>query len=143
MTVERETSGSGLRTVLVADDSPVFRTLAVETLKGHGLEVLEAADGSEAFRVLEARRPQLVILDAFMPMVTGFEVLKRLRDASPDYHPVVFVVTAVYKNRRWEAETRSQYKVAEYLEKPLEPEDLVRAIERHFPEFLGPGDATP
>ena len=131
------------RTVLVADDSRVFRALTADTLSGHGLEVLEAADGREALRILESKRPQLVILDALMPMVSGFEVLEKLREMAPDYHPVIFVVTAVYKSRRWESETKSQYKVAEYIEKPIEPEDLVKAIARHFPEFLGLGVAKP
>ncbi|OYV95822.1 MAG: hypothetical protein B7Z68_06610 [Acidobacteria bacterium 21-70-11] len=50
---------------------------------------------------------------------------------------MIFIVTAVYKSRRWESEARLQYQVHEYLEKPLEPEDLLKAIGRHFPEFLG------
>jgi CheY-like chemotaxis protein len=132
-----------LERVLVADDSRIFRALTAETLRGYGLEVLEAANGSEALQVLVAKRPELVILDALMPMMSGFEVMERLRDAAPDYHPVIFIVTAVYKSRRWEAETKSQYRVAEYLEKPIEPEDLVKAIARHFPELLAPGDGTP
>ena len=143
MTDGQENHHASLDMVLVADDSRVFRALTVDTLQGHGLEVLEAADGREALHILESKRPQLVILDALMPMVSGFEVLEKLREMAPDYHPVIFVVTAVYKSRRWESETKSQYKVAEYLEKPIEPEDLVKAIARHFPEFLGLGVAKP
>jgi CheY-like chemotaxis protein len=131
-----ETRGS-LQRVVVADDSRVFRAITCETLRQHGLEVIEAADGSEALQILVAKRPQLVILDALMPMVSGFAVMDKLPEMAPDYHPVIFFVTAVYKSRRWEAEARKKYKVAEYLEKPIEPEDLVRAIARHFPGFLG------
>ncbi len=130
-------TGQILTRVLVADDSRVFRILICETLRGHGLEVVEAEDGSEALQVLLEQRPQLAILDALMPVASGFDVMDKLKAAAPDYHPVIFVVTAVYKSRRWAAEARKTYNVAEYMEKPVEPEDLIKAIAHHFPDFAG------
>jgi len=126
-----------LNRVLVADDSRVFRTLISEVLREHGLQVVQAADGREALDTALSQRPDLLILDALMPLMSGFDVISKMREATQDYRPVVFIVTAVYKSRRWESEARRQYRVDEYLEKPLEPEDLVKAIGRHFPEFLG------
>jgi len=70
-----------------------------------------------------------------MPLVSGFDVLESLRTSTEDYQPVVFMVTAVDKSRRWEANTKRDFQVAEYLEKPFEPDDLVHAISRHFPGF--------
>ena len=127
-----------LRSVLVADDSRIFRALVAEVLRENGLEVFEAANGREALDVALANRPQLAVLDALMPYLSGFDVLSKLREKVPDYRPVVFIVTAVYKSRRWESEARQQYQVEEYLEKPLEPEDLIKAVKRHFPEFPAP-----
>ncbi len=127
-----------LSRVLIADDSRVFRTLNSEVLREHGLEVLQAADGREALDTALSQRPQLLVLDALMPVLSGFDVISKLREAAPDYQPVVFMVTAVYRSRRWESEAKRQYRVDEYLEKPLEPEDLLRTIGRHFPEILGP-----
>ena len=132
-----------LTTVLIADDSRIFRALIAEVLREHGLEVLQAADGREALDVLLAKRPQLVILDALMPLLSGFDVVSKMREKAPDYQPAVFIVTAVYKSRRWESEARQQYRVDEYLEKPLEPEDLLKAIGRHFPDFFGLQGKTP
>jgi len=128
--------------VLVADDSRVFRAVTKFTLEDQGLEVVEAANGRDALRLMGTMRPQLVILDGLMPLMSGFEVLESLRTSAEDYHPVVFMVTAVYKSRRWEANTRKDFQVAEYLEKPLEPDDLMHAISRHFPGFLGPDLGT-
>ena len=125
-----------LTKVLVADDSRIFRILTSEVLREHGLEVLEATNGREALDLLLEQRPELAVLDALMPLISGFDVIGKVREAAPDYQPVIFIVTAVYKSRRWESEARLQYQVHEYLEKPLEPEDLVKAIGRHFPEFL-------
>lgn len=126
-----------LRRALVADDSRIFRAVTAELLREHGLEVLEAADGREAVDQLLAQRPELAIIDALMPLVSGFEAIAKLRATAPEYRPVIIIVTAVFKSRRWEAEARQQYQVDEYLEKPIEPETLVAAIGRHFPEFLG------
>ncbi len=124
-----------LEKVLLADDSRIFRALMIEVLRDHGLEVVEAVNGSEALDLMLGQRPQLAILDGLMPVLSGFEVVTRLREQAPDYQPVVFIVTAVYRSRRFESEARLQYKVDEYLEKPLEPEDLLNAIRRHFPDF--------
>ncbi len=119
--------------VLIADDSRVFRALMAEVLREKGLPVDEAADGREAMDIILARRPDLLVLDALMPVHSGFDILARIRDVMPDYQPKVFVVTAVYKSRRWESEARQQFHVDEYLEKPLEPEELLEAVGRYFP----------
>jgi CheY-like chemotaxis protein len=125
-----------LSRALVADDSRIFRVVTAELLRERGVEVFEAADGREAVNLLLAQHPELAIIDALMPLVSGFEVIANLRALAPEYRPVIFVVTAVFKSRRWEAEARQQYQVEEYLEKPIEPETLVAAVGRHFPEFL-------
>ena len=124
-----------LTRVLLADDSRIFRALITEVLRERRLEVLEAANGRDALATLLAARPQLAILDALMPLLSGFDVITKLREQAPDYQPLIFMVTAVYKSRRWETEARQQYQVAEYLEKPLEPAALVEVIARHFPEI--------
>ena len=125
------------KSVLVADDSRIFRSLVVEVLRECGLDVIEAANGREALDVLLAQRPQLAVLDALMPLLSGFDVISTMREKAPDYRPVIFLVTAVYKSRRWETEARQRYGVHEYLEKPLEPATLLAAIGRHFPEVRG------
>ena len=125
-----------LRTALIADDSRVFRVVTAEVLRERGLQVFEAADGRQALELLLAHRPEIAIIDALMPLLSGFELLAKLREAAPDYRPVTFIVTAVFKSRRWETEARQQYQVDEYLEKPIEPEAMIDAIGRHFPEFL-------
>jgi DNA-binding response OmpR family regulator len=127
-----------LKRVLIADDSHVFRVFVTDVLREHGLEVLEASTGRQAMEIMLAERPQLAILDGLMPLLSGFEVIDKVRAAAPDYKPVVFIVTAVYKGRRWESEARQKYQVQEYLQKPFEPQDLSDAIRRHFPRVPAP-----
>jgi response regulator RpfG family c-di-GMP phosphodiesterase len=118
--------------VLVADDSRIFRMLVAEVLRDQGIGVIEAANGREALDHTLSERPELLILDALMPLLSGFDVLSKLREKAPDYEPIVFIVTAVYKSRRWESEARQTYRVHEYLEKPIEPEELLKTIARYF-----------
>lgn len=121
------------RSALLADDSKIFRVCIGELLRDHGFEVQEAANGKEAVEVALLYRPDLLILDALMPGLTGFEVLGKLRTEAPDYHPIVFLATAVYKSHRWESEARQTHAVHEYLEKPIEDATMLEAVGRHFP----------
>jgi len=124
-----------LSKALVADDSRIFRSLMSQVLRDRGIGVVEAANGREALDLTLSERPELLILDALMPLLSGFDVLTKLREKAPGYDPVIFIVTAVYKSRRWESEARQTYRVHEYLEKPIEPEDLLKTIAGYFPDF--------
>lgn len=126
-------------TALVADDSRIFRAWMAELLREQGFEVVEAANGREALDTALAVRPRLLVLDALMPLMSGFDVIAKLREKVPDYRPILFVVTAVYKSRRWESEARQQHQVHEYLEKPLEESTVLAALARHMPELSPAG----
>ncbi|HPW54544.1 MAG TPA: response regulator [Thermoanaerobaculaceae bacterium] len=129
----------GVHTALVADDSRIFRSWLRELLREQGFEVVEAANGREALDLALSVRPHLLVLDALMPLMSGFDVITKLREKVADYHPILFIVTAVYKSRRWESEARLQHQVHEYLEKPLEESTVLAALERHLPGASQPG----
>ncbi|GAA1800903.1 chemotaxis response regulator CheY [Luedemannella flava] len=68
--------------ILVADDSRVMRQIVTRTLRQAGFgdhDVVEAADGRQAFDAVNAEAPDLVISDWNMPEMTGIEVLNALR----------------------------------------------------------------
>lgn len=70
--------------VLVADDSTVMRRIVVRTLRQAGFDVsdiLEAADGREAYETILADEPDLVLSDWNMPEMTGIESLRAVRAA--------------------------------------------------------------
>jgi DNA-binding response OmpR family regulator len=68
--------------VLVADDDPAIRELIGELLRRDNLEVLEAANGREALRLVHSSHPALVLLDVSMPELDGWQTLERIRDFS-------------------------------------------------------------
>ena len=66
-------------TILVIDDDNGFRLTTSEALKGNGFNVIEASSGEAALSILEESVPDLVLLDAIMPSIDGFEVCVQIR----------------------------------------------------------------
>lgn len=64
--------------ILVVDDDPAARRILTLLLQGSG-EILEASNGADALRLIEAERPRIMILDMSMPGMSGLDVLKALR----------------------------------------------------------------
>jgi CheY-like chemotaxis protein len=77
-------------TLLVVDDDPAIRDLASGLLGDAGYSVITAGDGVEALHVISEARPDLVITDLRMPHMSGFELLKILRERFPQL-PVIAV----------------------------------------------------
>ena len=71
--------GAGARlTVLVVDDDPELRVVMHEVFAFHGCRVAEADDGPHALQVLSVLKPDLIILDLMMPVMSGWDVLARI-----------------------------------------------------------------
>ena len=66
-------------TVMVVDDNPSMRELIEAQLRGHGYEVVTAADGREAVRLARQRCPALVLMDINMPVMDGLEATRLIR----------------------------------------------------------------
>ncbi|HAS83923.1 MAG TPA: diguanylate cyclase response regulator, partial [Verrucomicrobia bacterium] len=71
--------------ILIAEDDTVSRSMLVMLLRGRGYTIEEAADGGEAWGMLQAvDAPRLVILDWMMPVMDGLDVCRRLRERRGD-----------------------------------------------------------
>lgn len=80
------------RTVLIVDDHEEFRRTVTALLEADGFEVIgEAADGRSAISQATRLRPQLVLLDIQLPDIDGFEVARRLEEAT---EPPIVVLTS-------------------------------------------------
>ena len=113
----------GVPTILVADDEPHILLLIVISLRRDGYRILEAHDGGEALALVQAERPDLLLLDAGMPHLTGFDVCAAVRrDASLVPQPHVMMLTAAGQeaDRRRAAEVG----VDEFMTKPFSPSRL-------------------
>lgn len=82
-------------TVLVCDDEPHILLLVVMTLRNDGYRLLEASDGEEALQLARSERPDLIVLDASMPRMSGFDVCAAVRaDTGIVPQPYVLMLTA-------------------------------------------------
>ena len=79
-------------TILVIDDDPINLHLALEILRGHGLEIVSAGDGATGLSLARRLRPDLILLDIRMPGLNGFEVCRQLKaDPATVEFPVIFL----------------------------------------------------
>jgi len=67
------------RTILIADDVPANRTMLVDLLRPMGFDTLEANNGQAALDQIQARKPDLVLMDLAMPVLNGLEAMRLLR----------------------------------------------------------------
>src|SRR6266508_1999669 len=112
--------------VLVADDDPSTRALLDMALQEAGYDCVLAADGRAALEQARATRPDLVVLDVGMPLLTGDEVHRELRrDRRTRYIPVVFVTA---KRTTAEMAARLRNGADDYVAKPFDVDELVARI---------------
>jgi DNA-binding response OmpR family regulator len=120
---------TGRRTVLVVDDEPDIRLLVQRALEKHGFAVETAADGAEAVAKAEALVPDLILLDAMLPKLHGFEACRRIKSSGKTRHVPVIMMTAIYRGWRFAQDAREAYGAEDYVEKPFRFEDLLHRME--------------
>jgi DNA-binding NarL/FixJ family response regulator len=115
---------------LVVDDSPETLRLLTDALDGAGMTVMVALDGASAMRIVDQITPDIVLLDAVMPGIDGFETCRRLkRDAGLDHVPIIFMTGL----------TETEHIVrgleaggVDYVTKPIAVEEMLARIRVHL-----------
>jgi len=111
--------------ILIADDSIVSRHLLEATLRKWGYEVVVAADGLEAWNVLQGENPpRLAILDWVMPGLTGPEVCSRVRENSKNKEDYTYIVLLSSKSQREDLIEGLESGADDYLTKPFDQHEL-------------------
>ena len=110
--------------VLIVDDDPKLLKMLQRTLTYENLDVLTAANGLEALPVVQARKPDLIILDWMMPKMDGLTVVQKLRDAGNQTMILMLTARDAIENRVEGLESG----VDDYLVKPFAPAELVARV---------------
>jgi len=114
------------KTVLVVDDElPLVRVLALH-LESEGYEVLTATNGADALAQIRQRRPEVVVLDAMMPEMSGLEVCRRVRSDQQLSEAQVIILTANAGFR----ESSKEAGADDFMTKPFHLQDLTAAVDR-------------
>jgi len=111
--------------VLVADDEPSMLELVarhLRTMSDPKLEVIQASDGEEAWRLAREHLPDLVVLDVMMPGMSGWEVCRKIREDVALAHTGVVMLTGIGENLN--QMTSPLYGADAYIDKPFEFDDF-------------------
>lgn len=114
--------------ILICDDDPLLLELIEFRLEAKGYAVIRAVDGAEALAKVASESPDLVVLDAMMPKVDGFEVLAQIRaDPAKAGIPIVMLTA---RKRESDIVSALERGADDYLVKPFIPEELFARIAR-------------
>lgn len=122
-------AAKGQKTILIVDDEPDIRKLLRRVLEARGHHVLEADRGLLALRIVKEQPPDLIVLDAMLPEVHGFDIARRMKGTERYGHIPIVMISAVYRGWRFAEDAKTSYGVDAYIEKPFKVSDAVAAIE--------------
>lgn len=123
--------------VLVIDDEPETLDLFTAVLSDSGFEVYSALNGADGLMLVNVERPDVVLLDLQMPGVPGFDVFRRIRAVRPDLPVIIVSGQSDLKLARATLDGGA----VDYVPKPFDPEDLLRAVAAALNNRPGPATA--
>lgn len=123
------TAGEG-KLILVVDDEEEIRKLLRRLLTQKGHRVLEADRGLLALRLVKDHVPDLIVLDAMLPELHGFDIARRIKGSAKYGNIPILMMSAVYRGWRIAADLKQNYGIEEYLEKPFRISDVLEVVQR-------------
>lgn len=128
----------GTKKILIVDYDQSSLASLQGTLSREGYDIVTAADGQAGWDKYNKESPDLVLMEAMLPKVHGFELCQRIT-SERNSQATVFIMTGVYKDRVYRTEALRTYGASEYFEKPLKMAELLASIEA----VLGKPQARP
>ena len=117
-----------MKKILVIDYDQSSLASLQGILTKEGFQVVTAGDGQAGWDKFNKESPDLVLMEAMLPKVHGFELCQRITSERNSLAPV-FMMTGVYKDRVYRTEALRTYGASEYFEKPLKMTELLASIE--------------
>ncbi len=113
--------------ILIVDyDSQSLEAMA-KLLKSQKVHIIKAADGQAAYDRFKSEKPDLVVLEAILPKIHGFDLTKKIAQESGGRVPVI-IVTGLYRGPQYKHEALSSFGAADYFEKPVDKEKFVSSV---------------
>ncbi len=116
-----------MKTILIVDDSQTLRKMLSELLVSNGIEVVEATNGKEAQKTIEAgTRPDLVITDLIMPEMNGYELCRWIKANTKKIPVLVCSTKSEDFDRYWGMKQGADA----YITKPFHPPELLKTVKQ-------------
>ena len=120
-----------MKRILIAEDSPTMRSLLISTIEGlEEIEIIEAASGFEALRLLPREKVDLIITDINMPDINGLELISYVKN-NPIYHDIPLFIISTESGEK-DMEKGLALGANEYLTKPFNPSRLQEMIKKYL-----------
>src|SRR5262249_50682549 len=126
--------------ILLADDSVTAQNMGKKILTEAGYEVVAVSNGAAAVKKIAEQKPDIIILDVYMPGYTGLEVCEKVRGSIETLKTPVLLT--VGKMEPYKAEEGNRVRADGVIIKPFEASDLL-AIVKKFEERIGQNPAPP
>jgi len=121
--------------ILVVEDQMDSREALAETLRAFGAVVKTAESALDAFRSIEVSPPQLLISDIAMPLMDGFELIRKVRESISDSRMPAIAITGLSKRSEHEKAIESGFQLC--IVKPVSPQQLLESIKRLTDRDIG------
>lgn len=113
--------------VLIVDDEPDILKLVSKVVHKLKADSVTVDNGTDALPLIMKHQPDLIILDAMLPGMHGFEICKRIKNSDLAHIPVL-IISAIYKGWQFESDIIKLYKADRFLEKPFRINLLMQTI---------------
>ncbi len=118
----------GGKLVLVVDDEPDIVRMLEKALSAEGYRVLTATRGLEALQAVKNHSPALILLDAMLPEIHGFEICKKIKTSKRFGEIPVIMISAVYRGWRYALDAKEAYGADDFFEKPFRIAQLLKRV---------------
>jgi DNA-binding response OmpR family regulator len=113
--------------ILIVDyDSGILESLS-SFFEPYKFQIIKASDGQSAYEKFKKEKPDIVILEAILPKIHGFDLTKRISEETHGRVPVI-IVTGLYRGPQYRLEALSTFGASDYFEKPVDKEKLLRSV---------------
>ena len=116
------------KTILIVDFEQESSEELQQILQSEAFLVLTAVDGQQALSVFETSMPDLVLTEALLPKLNGFELCKKITNGELRHVRPVIMYSAIYKGEKYQKEAVSGCGAAEFLDKPIPKWLLLKAV---------------
>ena len=113
--------------ILIVDYDNASLELLAGLFEAYRFQIVRASDGQTAYQKFKEEKPDLVVLEAILPKIHGFDLTKMISEETHGRVPVV-IVTGLYRGPQYRMEALSTFGAADYLEKPVDKERLLRSV---------------